>query len=66
MSDVSGFVPATHAKDSSFSFMSAIGRFAFNEVIGPWLSRKVSNTLHETVQGKDVFNTALIYYGSCR
>ncbi|MFD8804337.1 alpha/beta fold hydrolase [Streptomyces sp. NPDC059597] len=61
MSDVSGFVPDTYAKDASLSFLSAIWRFVFNAVIGPWLSRQASSTLYETVQGRDVFNTSLVY-----
>ncbi|MCG0288028.1 hypothetical protein [Streptomyces sp. PSAA01] len=60
MSDVDGFVPATSA-GRIFSLVFGAWRLAFNTLVGPPISRMVSGTLHESVQGNDVFNTALVY-----
>ncbi|WP_371558446.1 hypothetical protein OG416_35430 (plasmid) [Streptomyces longwoodensis] len=60
MSELKGFVPATRA-GRTFSPVFATGRLAFNMLVGPLVSRLASNALHESVQGNDVFNTALVY-----
>ncbi|WP_275562430.1 hypothetical protein [Streptomyces sp. 5-6(2022)] len=60
MSGLVGFVPTTRA-GRAFSPVFGTWRFVFNKLVGPWISRKVSNALHEGVQGNDVFDTALVY-----
>ncbi|KOV96518.1 MULTISPECIES: hypothetical protein [unclassified Streptomyces] len=60
MSKLDGFVPATHA-GRTFARVGAALRIPFNKVVGPWISRTASNTLHGSVQGNDMFNTALVY-----